>query len=208
MFSSKDLTIRADIAPFDSAQGAISSWLSGAEASGKLFPRNHLMSLMCTLSQIAEQAVAATADDPDGGLKIDELYRLLDVSGTQNKHIANRLNRDPNVYYFRPRESPLTGDEPIYGQFLSLAYGSHDPYALLQDYDNLALLEASILSDGGFVNPFTTFLIAFIDFRAVSYEITYRSRNNPVVLFNKQNQYDGSDSVREEYKERQLQWQR
>jgi hypothetical protein len=56
--SSKDSTICADIAPYrqrrdyanDSAQGAISSWLSGlvlsaaevAEASGKLFPRNRL----------------------------------------------------------------------------------------------------------------------------------------------------------------------
>ena len=146
------------------------------------------MTKIHTLRELTEQAAVATADDPDGGLELDEIYRLLDVCGTQNEHIANPLNRDPDVYYFRPREKMLTGEEAINGRFLSLIYCGHDPYVLLCDHKDLQSLETSILSDSGIINPFITFLIAFVDFRVMPYRIMYRCRDGSVVQFNKQNQ--------------------
>ena len=111
------------------------------------------------------------------------------------------------MYYFHPRKKTLTGEETINGRFLSLIYCGHDPFALLCDHEDLQSLEMSILSDGGIVNPFITFLIAFIDFQIIPYRIMYQDRSGLRVRFNKQNQYDGSDSVRERYKDRTIEWQ-
>ena len=165
--------------------------------------------MMHVIRDIAEQAVAATSTDHDGGLSLHEIYRLLDVSKRRpqrNAHLANPLNRDPNVFYFRPRLEPLSGDEPVYGQFLSLGYCAHDPFMIVEDHDDLASLESSILSGGGILNPFTTFELAFIDFRVAPYRITYRDRDGLVKVFNKRDQYDGKVSLREEYRERKLEW--
>ena len=41
------------------------------------------------------------------GVREEEVLAILDVSGTQNNHLANSLNRDPTVSYFRPRSVPL-----------------------------------------------------------------------------------------------------
>jgi regulator of RNase E activity RraA len=134
---------------------------------------------------------------------------LLDVykhRPQQNEHLANPLNRDPNVYYFRPRLKPLTGDEPVLGQFLSLKYCGHDPFVVLEDYDNIASLESSILSACGILNPFKTYELAFVDFRVAPYRITYCDRNGLVKVFDKQDQYVAKASSREEYPERKLEW--
>jgi len=164
---------------------------------------------MHVVRDIAAQAVTATSTDPDGGLSLDEIYSLLDVSkrGPQrNEHLANPLNRDPNVFYFRPRLEPLSGNEPVYGQFLSLSYYSHDPFLVLENHDDLASLESSILAGAGILNPFTTFELAFIGFRMAPYRITYRDGQGLFQIFQKRDQYDGKVSAREKYRERKLEW--
>lgn len=161
------------------------------------------------LREIAEQAAEAASSDPDFSLQPHKIYRLLDVSKRRpqrNEHLVNPLNRDPNVYYFRPRAEPLSGDEPVYGQFLLLRYCSHDPFVILEDHDELGSLESALLSDGGILNPFITFQFAFIDFRLAPYRITYRDKDGTVTPFNKQDQYDGKLSFGEKYRERKLEW--
>ena len=161
---------------------------------------------MRLLKQITDDAVEATADDPDGGLEAEEVYRLLDVSGTLNEHLINPQNRAGGVTYVRPRETPLTGEEEVHGKWLSLTYCGHDPFALLEDYNDRDSLESFLVSDSGILNPFITFLIAFIDYKVVPYTISYRNRDGAIVQFNKRNQYDGTDSPKEKYPERQLEW--
>ena len=165
---------------------------------------------MHVLREIAAQAVSATSGDGEVGLTLPEIYRLLDVSqriGHRNLHLANPLNRDRNVFYFRPREKPFTGDEAVDGQFLVLTYCAHDPFITLEDHDSLASLETSILSDGGIINPLISCKFAFKDFRLVPYQISYcRRGDGAVVIFNKQDQYEGNVSIREEYNQRRIEW--
>ena len=161
---------------------------------------------MPLLKQIAEDAVEATAYDPDGGLEAKEIYHLLDVRGTLNEHLMNPLNRVGEVTYVRPRETPLTGEEEVYGQWLSLIYCGHDPFVILRDHADRDSLESFLLSGSGIVNPFITFVIAFIDFNVAPYAINYRNSDGTVVQFNKLNQMDGTDSPNEEYPDRQLEW--
>lgn len=160
-----------------------------------------------TLLEIAEEAVVATANDPLGGLDFDDIYGLLDVGGTQNEHLANPLNRDPTVYHHRPRAMPLVGDEQINGRYLSLTYCGHYPLVHLCDHEDLHSLERSILSDSGILNPFVTYLIAFIDFRNVPYRVVYRGGDGSLIPFTKLTQYDASYRSREQYIDRQLEWQ-
>jgi hypothetical protein len=165
--------------------------------------------LMHVIRDIAEQAVAATASDPEGGLSLHEIYRLLDVGQRRpqrNAHLANPLNRDPKVFYFRPRHEPLSGEEPVYGQFLSLDYSAHDYRMILEDHDDLASLESSILSGSGILNPFTTYEFAFVEFRLAPYRITYRDREGLLKDFNKYAQYDSKRSLEEDHREPKLAW--
>jgi len=161
------------------------------------------------LREIAEQSEAAASSRPGGGLTVHEIYCLLDVSKRRpqrNAHLVNPLNRDPNVFYFRPRAQPLSGDEPVYGQFLLLRYCSHSPSVILEDYDDLGSLESAMLSDDGVLNTFISLQFAFIDFRLAPYRITYRAKDGTVTLFSKQDQYNGKLSFGEEYRERKLEW--
>jgi len=161
---------------------------------------------MQTLRNIVNQAVAATATDSEGGLEANELYMLLDARGDANPHLVNQLNRDPQVYYFRPRQHPLTGDEMVNGRFLSLHYCGHDPFALLLDHQDLESLESSILSGAGILNPFTTYLIAFIDYRVAPFRIMYRGSDGNVVHFEKQDQYAGADPWGKQYIDSRVEW--
>ena len=47
---------------------------------------------LITVSALANEAVAATQDDPEGSaLTVNEILRLLDVTGTRNPHLENPL---------------------------------------------------------------------------------------------------------------------
>lgn len=161
---------------------------------------------MQTLRDIADQAVAATATDPDGGLDIDDIFELLDVRGNANLNLANPLNRDPDVFYFRPRSQPLTGNEPVNGQFLSLEFCGHEPDMILTDHPDLKSLESEILGDRGILNPFTTYLVAFINYRAAPYRVIYRDADGREKQFNKHDQYTGDDPFDTEYVDCRVEW--
>jgi hypothetical protein len=160
---------------------------------------------MHLLREIATQAVIATAEDPYVGLSTDLIYRLLDVVGTANPHLKNPLNRYKDVYYFRPREFPLTGEEPIFGRFLILTYCSHDDCVILIDCADVTTLEARLLGGGGILNPFTSIEFAFVDFLLTPFHITYRGRDGSMSVFNKRKQNENIQR-RETYENRTLKW--
>jgi hypothetical protein len=133
---------------------------------------------------LAEEAVAATQDDPEGSaLTVNEILRLLDVIGTRNPHLENPLNH-PRQGYIRPRQTPLTGDEPVSGEFLSLTYCAHDPFVLLRDHDGLESLEWH-LAGSGIANFYITYCIAFIDGKVARYRIAYSADDGTVAWFDK-----------------------
>jgi len=159
------------------------------------FPREKLH-LCATLSHIISQAVAHTDSDWFGGLEFDELLQLLDVgpfrsrSKTRNDHLANPLNREDGVCYTRPRSTPFTGDEPVFGEFLTLKYCGHYPYAVLCDYDNEDKLENAILGLSGQTNPFTTYLIAYKHHTLRPYSLSFTNSDGDRVPFAKERQYE------------------
>ena len=140
---------------------------------------------MLTVIALAKEAVAATQDDPEGSaLTVNGVLRLLDVKGTRNSHLENPLNH-PQRGYIRPRQTPLTGDEPVYGEFLSLTYCGHDPFVRLEDHDSRESLELFLASPSGVVNFFITYCIAFIDGQVARYRVAYTADDGSVAWFDK-----------------------
>ncbi|MHB1082476.1 MAG: hypothetical protein ACYC67_24000 [Prosthecobacter sp.] len=159
-----------------------------------------------TLNHIAEQAVAFTADDPDGGLWLQHILQLLDTKGTENEHLANPLNRDPKVFYVRPRDKALTGAEVIHGDFLALDYCGHTPSMTLLDYPRIEELEAAILGGGGILNLFTTYLLAFREGRIAPYDVFYDSPSGERVRFNKRHQDQDKEAAKTVYPNPEIRW--
>jgi len=117
---------------------------------------------MLTVLDLADEVVAATRDDPEGSaLTVATILRLLDVTGPFNTHLANPLNH-PLRYYPKPRETALSGKEPVYGAFLALVYSAHDPFVRLESFDGIELLEQFLGSNSNVVNPFITYCAEFV----------------------------------------------
>ncbi|MGB8703069.1 MAG: hypothetical protein WCD18_26935 [Thermosynechococcaceae cyanobacterium] len=85
----------SDIAPFDSAQGAISSGLSGVEASGRLFPRTHLDN---SASEFAEFLSQPLLDHREAfsGRETEVSPRHFDGPKTVGKDPNPKLNDSPS----------------------------------------------------------------------------------------------------------------
>jgi hypothetical protein len=144
---------------------------------------------MFRLHDLAVQAIESTSDDPEGNLLgFGPIYKLLDTEGSRNPHLGNPLNH-PQSGFFRKREHPLSGDEIVNGEFLSLIYCNHDPFVRLVDHDDLASLEAKILGPGGLLNPYINYIVAFISGKVAKYRITYVGPDGAVLPFDKYNQY-------------------
>lgn len=140
---------------------------------------------MLTVLELANSAVAATQDDPEGScLTVEEILRLLDTDGTKNTHLENPLNHPPR-WWIKPREIPLTGTEPVHGDFLVLIYCAHDPFVRLDDYDDLQAMETALASNSGIVNFLVTYAIAFIHGRVRPYTVAYRTADGLTGRFDK-----------------------
>lgn len=142
---------------------------------------------MLSILELANSAVAATSDDPEGSaLTVNEILRLLDTSGSRNTHLKNPLNHQS--WSIKPRSVPLEGTEPVHGEFLVLVYCGHDPFVRLDDYDDLHEMETVLASDSGIVNPFITYAIAFIHGRVRPYTVAYNTTHGQTGRFNKWDQ--------------------
>jgi hypothetical protein len=142
---------------------------------------------MLTVLELANAAVAATQDDPEGSmLTVPAVLCLLDVHGTRNAHLANPLNHPPlGRGCFKPREVRLSGAEPIHGAFLTLSYCCHDPFVQLIDFDDIKSLEQMLASGSGIVNFYINYAVAFIDGKVARYQIAYRGDDGSIGLFDK-----------------------
>jgi hypothetical protein len=138
-----------------------------------------------TVLELAKAAVAETVNDPEGSaLTVAAVLGLLDVHGSRNTHLENPLNH-PRRGYLRPREIPLSGAEPVHGDFLALKFCSHDPHLQLLDFDDITSLEQMLASHYGIVNFFITYCIAFIDGEVARYRIAYCSDDGSSGWFDK-----------------------
>jgi hypothetical protein len=123
------------------------------------------------LRDIVRQAVEFTREHRFWGIREDKLLQLLDTWGEGNSHLANPLNRDPSIPYFRPREMLLTGEEVVNGKYMTLVYCGHDLSLYLIAFDSIEEMERSILSGSGILNSWTTYVFAFVDGQLKDYEV-------------------------------------
>jgi hypothetical protein len=158
-----------------------------------------------TVLEVAEAAVAACRDDPEGNdLEVAKVLALLDVSGSQNLHLANPLNH-PRQGYWRPRQVALSGKEPVHGSYLALCYCAHDPFVVLHDYTDIVALEKFLASNSGPVNPFITYCVAFIEGRVERYRIAHKAVDG-AGYFEKQLQNTHGPQPAERAIERWVEW--
>jgi hypothetical protein len=158
------------------------------------------------IRDLVVQAIEATSDDPKGNmLGFGPIYKLLGTEGSRNPHLANPLNH-PRRGYIRRRENRLHGDEIVNGEFLSLFYCNHDPFVRLMDHDDLASLEAMILSPGGLLDPYINYLVAFISGKVAKYRITYVGPDGAVLPFDKYSELFSDKPLDAQYSNAAVEW--
>ncbi|WP_339209199.1 hypothetical protein MHH56_15585 [Paenibacillus sp. FSL K6-3182] len=106
------------------------------------------------------------------------LYKKIDIIGTDNVELRNPLNLDESVFYFRDRETPLTGQEMITGDYLIFDYTGHNEDMFIKQFNSINELEEEITDGGGITNTFTTFQIALVFGKVRHYNITFTNGNN------------------------------
>jgi len=131
--------------------------------------------------EMAEMAVVASNSDPEGScLTVAEVMRRLDTHDLRNARLA-----DPAVNRSRVRSKALSGEEPVYGEYLTLVYAAHYPLVRLDGFADLRAMEESLASDRGIVNFLATYVIAFISGKLVPYAVAYKTSDGAVHEFDK-----------------------
>lgn len=136
------------------------------------------------LRDLVRQAVEFTNEHEYWGICEEEILQLLDTVDEENRHLANPLNKDSNVASFRPRQTPLTGEEEVYGKYLTMNYCGHDRSLLLKAFGSIEEMERHILSGGGILNCWTTYVFAFIDDQLRDYEVVATNEEGLTYLCN------------------------
>ena len=113
-------------------------------------------------------------DEVDDTISLEELieYSLenVDIIGGDNKHLRNPLNSSGERCYFRPRETPLSGNEIVKGDYILYDLVGHNGDERLWIYDDFESLEKSMLSGGGVLNMFTTMMVAIVKGKVKKYK--------------------------------------
>jgi hypothetical protein len=73
----------------------------------------------------------------------------------------------------------------VYGDFLVLVYGAHDPFVRLDDFPSLEVMERWLATNEGIVNSYITYAIAFIDSKPRPYAVAYSTPDGDVQEFDK-----------------------
>jgi hypothetical protein len=147
------------------------------------------------LKDLVHQSVEFTRNHQCWGLREDEVLQLIDFVGDENAHLVNPLNRDPLVPYFRPRQTPLTGEEKVYNKYIAMNYCGHDQSLRLETFGSLEEMEENLLSPGGLINSWTTYVFAFVDGQLHDYELLLELGDGSTsICDNHKDQKDGGNS--------------
>ncbi|MCA8990479.1 MAG: hypothetical protein KDA88_00785 [Planctomycetaceae bacterium] len=168
---------------------------------------------MVQLSEIVDGVLTLTGRSAGDSAFYQFVYKNLDVRRVQqppaeNAHIVNPLNNEMGG--FKAREVPLTGAEQIYGDYLTLQFGTHDDAVYLLNHASLDDLEKQLISDGGVFNPFVDWIYAVIRGRVQKYSAIFQQDGQSVV-FSKDAQFacaygnKGSSDLKP-YIDRQIEW--
>ena len=158
------------------------------------------------LRELVSQAVNATASDVDGGLEPQEIYSLLDSDGPANAALRNPENAAALRPGFHPRPVPFSGDERVEGEFLTLDFCGHDPSCVLRYHTSLSEIEDFVLSQSGILNPFTTYMLAFVKGVCRKYTVTYEGDGGARLAFDKLSQVEDPHAFGKVYPNASLEW--
>ena len=120
---------------------------------------------------------AQTAFPEDDEIEHEHVYYRLNFECSHSANLPESFGPPKSQ-----RDIPLTGEEELHGDFFTLDYISHDDTYRLRDYDSRESMEAELVGDRGILNPFTTFVIAFVDSSVVDYKIKYTDSEGNRIL--------------------------
>lgn len=164
------------------------------------------MKLAMLAKTIATELKAKPWAEHFNPVSTERMMCIVDFVGPSNEHLANPLNKDPNVYYFRPRPVPLTGDEEISGEYLMFDYCSHYESMKLREFESLSELEKIILDGAGITNNFTSDMVAIVHGTVKRYTVTFfGAKTGSRQVFDKTIQYTGPEPFRD-HEQLQLHW--
>ena len=162
------------------------------------------------LSNLANKLVVEVNTKPwaihFNSISVEDILHIIDFEGSINGHLANPLNKNSKVFYFRPRPEPLAGDEKIRGDYLLFDYSSHYQSMKLREFSSRFDIEKFILAGNGIMNNYTSDIVVIIGGEIRHYLVTYFDEDAGIRKpFNKIEQYVGPKPFRE-YAQMQLHW--
>jgi hypothetical protein len=101
---------------------------------------------------------------------------MLNACGPQNAHLsrpADSTTGKPNRY---DRDTPLSLEERVYGDYLLLTYCGHDPSLILSEHGSLEELRAQIVGPAGSLNCWINAQFAFHKLKPLPFAIHYTDR--------------------------------
>lgn len=101
---------------------------------------------------------------------------------------------------------PLDREMELPDQFLLFEEIGHYPISCLFALESRAALEQALLSDGGYLNAFTTRAACVIDGRIAPFQVFYRAPDGTERRFDKAEQLSLSDPFDTEYPDARLAW--
>lgn len=104
-------------------------------------------------------------------MPIEDFLSFTHIRGKSNTHLAEPDGFDNRTQRYAQRRHPLPLDGFVHGDFLTLDYCGHGPWAILESHDSIADAEKAILGGAGILNGWTDFMIAFINGRPRDFEV-------------------------------------
>ena len=119
-----------------------------------------------------------------GTLWTEGVLLMLDGRGSQNAHLAFPIDPATGKAKHYDRETPLSLDERVYGDYLLLTYCGHDPSLILTEHGSLDELKSCILGPAGSLNSWIDAQFAFHRLKPQPFTIQYTDLSGQRKTFN------------------------
>lgn len=120
--------------------------------------------------------IAGLEDLPQQGtgtLWAEGVALMLDGRGPKNSHLAFPVDPATGKPKHYDRDTPVSLDERVYGDYLLLTYCGHDPSLILTEHGSLDELESEILGPAGSLNSYIDAQFAFHRLKPLPFSIKY-----------------------------------
>lgn len=162
-----------------------------------------------SLGELIERARPCFVEQMGDDWALSLVYQRLHCNSPLNAHLKMRHGRF--FHYVEPRESPLSPDARVFGQFLTLDWRGHDGFLLLTNYISREEMKYEIGGGGGICNGYITSLAAFENGELLPYRAHYTDLHGARKVLDKQHEErfpEGWEEYSELYNDVEIEWLR